>query len=209
MPVFKMNTIGAWEDDRFIGALVFGLGAAGACNGAQYGLKRNFEMVELQRVALTIHQAKTTRIIAIAIRLLKEKNPLLRLIVSFADTRYGHHGGIYQGGGWVYSGDYGSSGNMYRVCGVEVHAKTLHSRYGTGGQSIGWLHANVDPKACRLKLPIKHRYLMPLDDEMRKRIEPLRKPYPKRAVSSDSGMPGQPAGKGRCESDHGALQSTE
>jgi len=26
----------------------------------------------------------------------------------------------------------------------------------------------------------KHRYLMPLDDEMKKRILPLSKPYPKR-----------------------------
>lgn len=27
----------------------------------------------------------------------------------------------------------------------------------------------------------KYRYLMPLDDEMRERIQPLAKPYPKRA----------------------------
>lgn len=30
----------------------------------------------------------------------------------------------------------------------------------------------------------KHRYLMPLDGEIRKRIEPLRKPYPKRVKHS-------------------------
>jgi hypothetical protein len=28
----------------------------------------------------------------------------------------------------------------------------------------------------------KHRYLYPLDDAMRKQIEPLRKPYPKRGT---------------------------
>jgi RNA processing factor Prp31 len=39
------------------------------------------------------------------------------------------------------------------------------------------------------KVPIlgKHRYLMPLDDEMRKRIEPLRKPYPKRPKQAMAG----------------------
>jgi hypothetical protein len=30
-------------------------------------------------------------------------------------------------------------------------------------------------------VPGKHRYLMPLDDDMRARILPLAKPYPKRA----------------------------
>lgn len=32
----------------------------------------------------------------------------------------------------------------------------------------------------------KHRYLMPLDDEIRKRIAPLARPYPKRAASVET-----------------------
>ena len=35
----------------------------------------------------------------------------------------------------------------------------------------------------------KHRYLMPLDDEMRKRILPLAKPYPKRAKKAMASSP--------------------
>ena len=35
----------------------------------------------------------------------------------------------------------------------------------------------------------KHRYLMPLDDEMRKRILPLAKPYPKRAKQAMASSP--------------------
>jgi hypothetical protein len=42
----------------------------------------------------------------------------------------------------------------------------------------------------------KYRYLMPLDDAMRKQIEPLRKPYPKR-------------GEGETDNAAGSNQQTE
>jgi hypothetical protein len=38
----------------------------------------------------------------------------------------------------------------------------------------------VDPNYKIIKGSSKHRYLMPLDDAMRKQIAPLAKPYPKR-----------------------------
>jgi len=50
---------------------------------------------------------------------------------------------------------------------------------------------NVDADYAHIQF--KYKYLFPLDDAMRKQIEPLRKPYPKResgeidnAVSSNS-----------------------
>jgi len=42
----------------------------------------------------------------------------------------------------------------------------------------------------------KYKYLMPLDAEMRKQIEPLRKPYPKRVTSDTSDTPSIYEGKG-------------
>ena len=44
----------------------------------------------------------------------------------------------------------------------------------------------ADPQSSPREKTFKHKYLMPLDDEMRKQIEPLRKPYPKRVRSVDS-----------------------
>lgn len=189
MPVFKKNQIGVWEDDNFIGVVMFGLGAAGACNGAQYGLARNFEIVELTRVALRKHKTPTSRIISIACKMLKKKSPKLRMIISFADSAEGHHGGIYQAAGWIYTGDYDSSGDSYLVNGIKTHAKTLHSRYGKGGQSLAWLRKNIDPNARRLQGKPKHRYLLPLDSEIRARIEPLAKKYPKRGSSLEVEQP--------------------
>ncbi len=89
----------------------------------------------------------------------------------------------------MYVGGKEETNGAYRVNGEIVHPRSLHHRYGTGGQSIPWLRANVDPKAERIKTPVKHKYLMPLDAEMRTRIAPLAKPYPKRESSAESGTP--------------------
>ena len=46
-------------------------------------------------------------------------------------------------------------------------------------------HPNYDrKKAIKVDATDKHKYLMPLDEAMKRKIEPLRKPYPKRAGSS-------------------------
>lgn len=193
VPKAKVVRLGAWENETFIGVVMFGSGATPQI-GSPYGLKQT-EICELTRVALAKHITPVSRIVALCLRFLKKRSSGLRLVVSFADVGRGHHGGIYQAGGWLYAG--GSETHGYRVHGETIHPKTLYMRYGKGGQSIPWLRSNVDPNAERVVSGFKHRYLMPLDDDMRKRIEPLRKPYPKRVTSADSGTPGiQPGGGG-------------
>ena len=171
--------IGAWELGKFIGVVIFGRGAASEI-GSPYGLPQT-QICELVRVALCQHKIQTTRIISQSLKLLKKSNPGLRLVVSFADTEQGHHGGIYQGGGWIFVGS--KEYHAYRVHGRIVHPKTLHSKYGKGGQSVSWLRSNIDPKAERVIGSIKHKYLMPLDTAMREKILPLARRYPKRAGS--------------------------
>lgn len=185
VPVFKCVRVGVWEDGRFIGVVLFGQGATPEI-GSPYGIAAT-EVCELTRVALTKHKAPVSRIISIATKMLKGQSPGLRLIVSFADSGQGHHGGIYQAGGWIYVG--GAKTHAYRVKGDLIHPKTLHSRYGKGGQSIPWLRANVDPMAERVIAGFKHRYLMPLDPEMRSQVELLRQPYPKRVKEQELGFP--------------------
>lgn len=179
LPSFKRLKIGAWENGAFIGVVLFGQGAT-----PEYGKRFNLPatgVCELTRVALSRHRISTSRILAIALRFLKKQCPDIRLVISFADSSQGHHGGIYQATNWIYDGAVATHG--YRVNGKIEHPKTLHNRYGKSGQSIPWLRKYVDKNAARVVAAIKHRYLMPLDDEIRKQIEPLRKPYPKRVRS--------------------------
>lgn len=102
----------------------------------------------------------------------------MRLIVSFADPQYGHHGGVYQAGNWIYCGD--------TAAGVEYwhNGKRLHSRQvSEKGWNIqqGQQRKTVKPSECRIVKTVgKHRYLMPLDEQMKNKVIKLAKPYPKR-----------------------------
>jgi len=172
MPKGKNVYLGVWEAGRFIGAIIFGTGAGAVTDGRHYGLGC-MQMAELVRVALCEHQTPVSRIVKIALRLLKTNSPGLRMVVSFADPFNGHHGGIYQAGGWIYSGTSAPS-KVYRIGNKVVHSRSFNS-----GKWMGPAKP-IPTSAIPVVIPGKHRYLMPLDEEMRRQIEPLRKPYPKR-----------------------------
>lgn len=174
MPKSKLAKFGVWEDGRFIGVVIFGVGGTPGMFSS-YGLK-SVEGCELVRIALTRHKTEVSRIVAICIRLLKVSFPGLRLIVSFADSEQGHHGGIYQAGNWLMAGS-SSSSDEYIYKGKRWHGRAFRHRFKGLEKST---------EVTIVKGSKKLRYLMPLDDEMRKQIEPLRKPYPKRVRSVDS-----------------------
>ena len=77
--------------------------------------------------------------------------------------------------------------------GKPTHRRTINSKYGTS--SVDWLRRHVDRDACIIKTPPKHKYLFALDDEMKKLLEKLRKPYPKCAASETIDTPGHQPGK--------------
>lgn len=184
LPTPPLVRVGVWEGGVFIGCVLFGRGASNNLL-SPYGLNST-EGAELVRVALAKHSCPVSRIVAIAIRFLKKNSPGLRLIVSHADQNQGHHGGIYQAGNWIYSGT-----TSVDAAYIDREGRRWHSRMvsSTGIKTVyGKRRQVARPQDCRkIKLAGKHRYLMPLDDEMRARIAPLAKPYPKRAGSSASG----------------------
>jgi len=184
IPAGKTAKIGAWENGIFIGCVVYSLGA-NKYIGNPYGLVQT-EVCELTRIALSKHITQTSKIVSITIKMLKKQSPGLRLIVSYADSNQGHHGGIYQASNWLYCGSIESDGGQL-INGEIVHRRTVYARYGR--QDIDWLRKHVAPDACYVKVKPKHKYLMPLDDAMRKQIEPLRKPYPKRGRGETDNAP--------------------
>jgi hypothetical protein len=165
MPVGKMVKVGAWEDGKFIGVVLYSY-------GANYNLLKPYKLeqhqgCELTRVALTTHCTPVSRIMAIALKFLQKASPGLRLIVSYADSAKGHHGGIYQATNWLYEGTIKQSST------AEYNGKIAHKRtFDSAGIKGYVLHKAV----------VKHKYLMPLDNVMREKILPLAKPYPKRTT---------------------------
>ena len=181
MPKSKLNTVGVWEDDKFIGTVIFGYGAT-ADLVSPYGLTMH-EGCELVRVALNKHKTPVSKILMIAIRFLKKKNPQLRIIVSFADPNEGHHGGIYQATNWLYTGN--STGCWFYK---DKNGKIWHPR--NVSEDLWRSGKVVRPSDCeKIWKDGKHRYLFPLDDAMRKQIDPLRKPYPKRERGETDNAP--------------------
>jgi hypothetical protein len=174
MPAGKTLKVGVWEDEQFIGAIIYSRGANKHL-GRPYGLDQD-GCCELTRVALREHKTPVSKMMAISFKFLRKHCPDLRLIISYADPMQGHHGGIYQATNWIYEG--AVEMRWLRIHGKLVHPRSVYSKYKR--QAIGWLRAHVDPKAEWVEVPAKHKYLMPLDNEMRKQITPLHKPYPKR-----------------------------
>jgi hypothetical protein len=82
------------------------------------------------------------------------------------------------------------------IKGKLTHRRTINSKYGTS--DIEWLRTRIDPCAHRYEGKPKFKYLLPLDDDIAKRIEPLAKNYPHiRATSETSDTPGVHPGEGR------------
>ncbi len=169
MPVGKLVKVGAWEDDKFIGVVIFSRGTCGHLFD-RFGLS-TIEGCELTRVALTKHQSPVSRIISICVRMLVKQSPSLRMLVSFAAKSEGHHGGIYQALNWIYDSETAFK-QEYSVNGRRITDRTVSQWVKEG---------RIKRKdLCKMPTDTKHRYLMPLDKEMKEQIAPLAKPYPKR-----------------------------
>jgi len=183
MSVPPLVKVGAWEDGKFIGVVLF---SRGANNNMlkPFGLQQT-EGCELTRVALNNHISPVSRIIRLAIIFLKKTSPSLKIIVSFADENQGHHGGIYQAGNWIYTGQQPDTIEYIAPDGKQWHGRMVSKTGKTkvfGKQKLVWRHDQCKKVVCKGK----HRYLMPLDDKMREQIQHLSKPYPKRVQSIEA-----------------------
>lgn len=162
LPTGKLVKFGVWEDKKFIGVVIFSRGASPFL-GKFLQLDAT-EICELTRVALTAHEAKVTQILAITLKKLKELNPNLKAVVSFADPRQGHLGKIYQAGNWIFTGEsaqimeYFIGGRWRHTRGAYNHPerKTAPSRFQKG----------------------KLRYIYPLQKNLRRKVLKLALPYP-------------------------------
>lgn len=162
LPVGKLVKFGVWEDKKFIGVVIFSRGASPHL-GKALDLDQT-EVCELTRVALDKHDAPVSQIVAKALTELKKSNPALRAVISFADPKEGHIGGIYKAGNWIYSG------KSNEVTEYFIEGRWMHTRNA--------YHHPKRPTAAKRTSPGKFRYIYPLDRVLRKRANVLSLPYP-------------------------------
>lgn len=171
IPAGKLVKIGVWENDKFIGCVIFG-------RGANHNLLTSFKLsqdegCELVRIAMTDHITPVSKILSIACKMLKKYCPGLKLVVSYADkTNENHHGGIYQAAGWHYLGlkTTSAKGAYYKIRGKKMHGRSARSLYG---------HERKFPKPWEHWPPqSKHQYVKILDSNYL--LDKIKYPYPKR-----------------------------
>jgi hypothetical protein len=203
-----------WEDDRFIGVVIFSRGPSPYI-GDLFGLSQ-IQVCELTRVALREHATPVTRIVAIALKLLRRSNPGLKLVVSYADPERNHRGGIYQGGNWIFIGT-SIPVPYFQIAGKIIHNRTVNVavksiRRGNRMEKIRE-HFKTDDVVSIAHAAL-FKYVYPLDPSMLPVVERMRKPYPKEGerarlvqVAADkrggsivSDVPGLPSGRGRVDS---------
>lgn len=160
------NNINEW-----CGVILFG-GGASANMGSPYGLKYG-QYLELTRVALNGKQESTSKSMAIAIKLIKKQVPLCKLLISYADKGQQHYGIIYQATNWYFVGENESSGKDFFYNGKWRHDRTLNT----------YSKKFLDTLKTR-KRSGKRKYLYPFTLDMKNLCEKLKKPYPKKSVSS-------------------------
>ena len=169
-PSGKTSKIGIWEDEKFIGVLVFGSGANN--NLAKSVGMDHTQCCELVRVAMDTHRSPVSRIMAIALRMIHKAYPGLQAIISYCDPSVGHYGGIYQASNWLYVG-------MTDKIDYYEDAK---------GELHHWRTARVMQKKgiplTRTYLPGKHKYVYPLTKEVRAVLSPRSVPFPKLAAEA-------------------------
>lgn len=192
MPAGKVVKIGVWECDKFIGCVLFSSGSTPRI-GHPYGLQIP-QICELTRIALSAHINPVSRIMSIALKMLKNNFAGLRMVVSYADPQQGHYGGVYQATNWLYVGESQKQISSIIINGKPIHKKTVVQKYGTANPERIMKLVNVT--ACNGESVFKHKYLYPLDGEMRQQVESLRKPYPRRAGSITADAPAILAGEG-------------
>ena len=180
LPWGKIIKYGVWENDKFIGVVIYSRGASP--NLGTFLELDQTEICELTRIALNTHETPVSQIVAITLKLIKESNPSMRAIISFADPKEGHKGGIYQAGNWIYTGN-SNPVTEYFIDGRWRHVKGIYH----------------DPRRLTAESrisPGKFRYIYPLDKSMRRKVEKLRLSYPSAVEGSEasrdtSGIKGQ------------------
>lgn len=162
------------DKDEWCGVILFGGGANN--NLAKSFNLRNGEVLELERVALNGKQEQTSKAVSIALRLLHKENPIVKLVVSYADHRQKHLGIIYQATNWIYLGMTKTSDFQYFYNGKWTHERTINSK-----SNKEELKATLQKRQNSNKF----KYVYCFDKELKEKYNEIKKQYPNKEDLTD------------------------
>ena len=174
-PGGTQHCFGIFLENRFMGAITFGVGPTNAHRLVDGAEAR--DCLTLTRLWLDDELPKNSesRVIGLCLRALR-KHTGVKFVLSYADPAQGHVGTIYQATNWIYTG-LSSAMPLYDIGdGVLRHSRTLS--HATGSHSMRhFADHGIDVK--KIPQAAKHRYIYFLDKRWRKRLRGPELPYPK------------------------------
>tara|TARA_Y100000593_G_scaffold95015_1_gene198311 strand:- start:50191 stop:50949 length:759 start_codon:yes stop_codon:yes gene_type:complete len=182
------------KEEKLIGVAVYGYPVGRLAAQSISSELENKNVLELTR--LFIHDGYGKNIessfISRTFEWLKTNDKSIKALLSYADPKEGHLGGIYQATNWVYQGD------KIRYCdswllrleedGDWIHSRTIFAMYGTNNMEK--LKDKIGHTFWLKEDPRKHRYVYFLGTkkEKKKFIKSLKHPsmdYPKNTGNNE------------------------
>ena len=164
------NNSGEW-----CGVIIYSKGASNKI-AMPYKLVQG-QVIELVRVALNGCQESTSKAVAVSLTLVRKLNPLVKLIISYADTGQQHTGIIYQATNWIYTGvSKGEPSYIHKITGRRYHNRNVSI------SGIKDRNTKRCPKVSdcnKVKGTDKFKYIFPLVKTLIPMCKALAKPYPK------------------------------
>lgn len=179
-------------------AVAVGNGTAGAFTAQQYGLDRR-ELATLTRGACVswAPPGSNSKLVSWTVRLLRELEPGVKLLVAYADSEAGEIGTIYQAAGWAYIGPGAKVIEWISPSGRVWNTRAMGPTSHNGGKVVarGWSPTAGPDRTKKTEIALleagwrkqksnpKHRYAMVVDRddaELSRRIAAMALPYPKR-----------------------------
>lgn len=155
--------------EEWCGVILYG-------DGVNMHIAENFdlktgEILELERVALNGKQEKTSKAVALSLKLLHKEDPIIKIVISYADNRQKHLGIIYQATNWIYIEKVLSTGYQYFYNGKWKHKRTINSQEKT---------KKIREQLPKRKNGDKFKYVYCFDKELKEKYLKEALPYPRK-----------------------------
>lgn len=175
------------EDGRMIGVCIYGVPSSSTLKKGICGEEEAEHVIELKRLFVEEDAPRfaESAFISRTIRMMKDDQPNYDIIVSYADSGYGHVGTVYQATHWIYTGlsaafkDYIEEGNDKDHL---TQADSWKAKYGSASKA----REVLGDKVITIERSRKHRYVY-FNGKSRARNVQLQsklnypiQPYPKR-----------------------------
>jgi hypothetical protein len=134
-------------------------------------------VLELVRVALNGKQEQTSKAVALALHQLHKDDPIVKIVVSYADHRQKHLGTIYQATNWIYLGKTITSDTQYYFKGKWTHERTINAQKNRD---------ELKRMLPKRKNSNKFKYVFCFNKKERKQYLKLSLPYPKEQDLTES-----------------------